>query len=127
MDTLIFLVIIISPILCVGFTFAAEHLLALIGCYYLYLSIRAFLNKPNWSLKRSIKFTERKYIIDDRKKYLKLEGAYNLLTGVLFISNTFIVKFYEDILCLKIMIVVLAISVFLYYFLLNKLLERKSY
>ena len=127
MDTLIFLAITIAAILSIGSGLTTEYAIALIGLYYLYLGLRAFLNKPNWSLRRSIEFTERKYIIADRKKYLRLEGTFNLLIGTAFILNSFLVNLSEDIPNVQILIIVIVLATVLYYFLLNKLFERKTH
>lgn len=126
MDIITILVLIISGILILVLKLDSNYLLTLPGFYYIYVSICAFLNKPNWNLKRSIKYTEKKYIIDNRKKYLRLEGIFHLITGFLLVFYPYSAKYFAVGTYFIFVIVILSILLLFYYICLRMILERKN-
>lgn len=126
MDIITILVLIISGILILVLKLDSNYLLTLPGFYYIYVSICAFLNKPNWNLKRSIKYTEKKYIIDNRKKYLRLEGIFHLITGFLLVFYPYSSKYFAVGTYFIFVIVILSILLLFYYICLRMILERKN-
>jgi hypothetical protein len=126
MDIITILVLIISGILILVLKLDSNYLLTLPGFYYIYIGICAFLNKPNWNLKRSIKYTEKKYIIDNRKKYLRLEGIFHLITGFLLVFYPYSAKYFAVGTYFIFVIVILSILLLFYYICLRMILERKN-
>lgn len=126
MDIITILVLIISGILILVLKLDSNYILTLPGFYYIYISICAFLNKPNWNLKRSIKYTERKYVIDNRKKYLRLEGLFHLITGSLLVFYPYSSKYFTEGTYFIFVVVILSLSLLIYYIYLRIILKRRN-